>query len=433
MTGAARTDVRIPRETVNDDVVRIVSWAVADGARVTRGMPLAEIDTSKAAIEVVAEADGLLRILKPAQTDVPIGEAIGTIEAEGAAAGRSGTLTPTPLPKGEGAQAASTLHAGQGAQAASTLGAEEAAHMSSPLPLGEAGRRPGEGAREAASIPSPLTPTPLPSGQGLPAVTVHDDGTAFATEPLVSQEAAALLAAHGLTAADFAGSGMITADLVRHRVDPHAVRATPATTAAPSRPVAPPATGNTEDPAAAFAGARARWAARGRRGLAGDAAASAGHRGTSVVWLAANYAWRNWFLGLVVRVAPRGIDLMVHRLRGVKIGRDCFVDPTAILETAYPERIRLGDDVRIAAKAVLMTHIKAPDLLRESGAVPPVDAGITLESHSFVGVNACIMPGVTVGEGAVVASGAVVLKDVPPYTMVAGNPAQVVKTLRPRG
>jgi pyruvate/2-oxoglutarate dehydrogenase complex dihydrolipoamide acyltransferase (E2) component len=107
MTGAARTDVRIPRETVNDDVVRIVSWAVADGARVTRGMPLAEIDTSKAAIEVVAEADGLLRILKPAQTDVPIGEAIGTIEAEGAAAGRSGTLTPTPLPKGEGAQAAS--------------------------------------------------------------------------------------------------------------------------------------------------------------------------------------------------------------------------------------------------------------------------------------------------------------------------------------
>jgi acetyltransferase-like isoleucine patch superfamily enzyme len=433
MTGAARTDVRIPRETVNDDVVRIVSWAVADGARVTRGMPLAEIDTSKAAIEVVAEADGLLRILKPAQTDVPIGEAIGTIEAEGAAAGRSGTLTPTPLPKGEGAQAASTLDAGQGAQAASTLGAEEAAHMSSPLPLGEAGRRPGEGAREAASIPSPLTPTPLPSGQGLPAVTVHDDGTAFATEPLVSQEAAALLAAHGLTAADFAGSGMITADLVRHRVDPHAARATAATTAAPSRPVAPPATGNTEDPAAAFAGARARWAARGRRGLAGDAAASAGHRGTSVVWLAANYAWRNWFLGLVVRVAPRGIDLMVHRLRGVKIGRDCFVDPTAILETAYPERIRLGDDVRIAAKAVLMTHIKAPDLLRESGAVPPVDAGITLESHSFVGVNACIMPGVTVGEGAVVASGAVVLKDVPPYTMVAGNPAQVVKTLRPRG
>ena len=151
-----------------------------------------------------------------------------------------------------------------------------------------------------------------------------------------------------------------------------------------------------------------------------------------MIRLALNYFWRNWFLGLLVKVAPRGLDLMIHRLRGVTIGRDCFVDPSATLETAYPERIRIGDDVRVAAGAVLMTHIKAPDLLRESGAVPPVDAGITLRDHCFIGVNACVMPGVTVGEGAVVASGAVVLKDVPAYTMVAGNPAQVVKTLRPR-
>ena len=38
-----------------------------------------------------------------------------------------------------------------------------------------------------------------------------------------------------------------------------------------------------------------------------------------------------------------------------------------------------------------------------------------------------IMPGVTVGKAAVVASGAVVLGDVPPYTMVAGNPARVIR------
>ena len=381
MTQASHTDVRIPRETVNDDVVRIVSWAVADGARVSRGATLAEIDTSKAAIEVVAEADGVLRILKAAQSDVPIGEPIGVIEAEGAA---------TAAPAATTAPAAAPV--------------PEAPHRPEPA-------RPS---RPAAAAPEEI-----------------ETSVAAAAEPLVSQEAAALLAAHGLTAADFAGTAMITADLVRRRVDPHGQHAR--ASAAPGRPVARPATTGVEDPVALFAAARQEWAARGRRGLAGDAAASAGHRGRSVVWLALNYAWRNWFLGLLVRVAPRGIDLMIHRLRGVKIGRDCFVDPTAILETAYPERIRLGDDVRIAAKAVLMTHIKAPDLLRESGAVPPVDAGITLEDHSFIGVNACIMPGVTVGEGAVVVSGAVVLKDVPPYTMVAGNPAQVIKTLRPRG
>ena len=45
----------------------------------------------------------------------------------------------------------------------------------------------------------------------------------------------------------------------------------------------------------------------------------------------------------------------------------------------------------------------------------------------WIGMNAIILKGVTVGEGAVVAAGAVVTKDVPPWTVVAGNPARVVK------
>jgi len=78
-----------------------------------------------------------------------------------------------------------------------------------------------------------------------------------------------------------------------------------------------------------------------------------------------------------------------------------------------------------------MTHIKAPHRLRDLGYVPVVVEPVRLESHSFIGVNSVVMPGVTVGEGAVVASGAVVLADVPPYCMVAGNPAKVVKRFPP--
>lgn len=51
--------------------------------------------------------------------------------------------------------------------------------------------------------------------------------------------------------------------------------------------------------------------------------------------------------------------------------------------------------------------------------------------HSFVGTNAVVLPGVTVGEGAVIASGSVVTRDVPPWTVVAGTPARPVKD-RPR-
>jgi acetyltransferase-like isoleucine patch superfamily enzyme len=163
------------------------------------------------------------------------------------------------------------------------------------------------------------------------------------------------------------------------------------------------------------------------RGLCGDAARSSADRGVSIVWLVWNYFWRNWLLGNLVKVAPRGVINVLHRLRGVRIGPDCFIDPAAILETAYPENITLGADVRVTAGAIVMTHIKPPHYLRDKGHVPVVMAPVVLEDHCFIGVNAVVMPGVTVGRAAVVASGAVVVADVPPLTFVAGNPAKVVK------
>jgi len=163
------------------------------------------------------------------------------------------------------------------------------------------------------------------------------------------------------------------------------------------------------------------------RGLLGDAARSADERGRGVTWLVWNYFWRNWLLGNLVRVAPRGVINVLHRWRGVRMGRDCYIDPNAILETAYPENISLGDDVRVTAGAIVMTHIKAPHYLRDKGFVPAVLQPVRLDDHSFIGVNAVVLPGVSVGKAAVVASGAVVSADVPPFTMVAGNPAKVVK------
>jgi chloramphenicol O-acetyltransferase type B len=50
-----------------------------------------------------------------------------------------------------------------------------------------------------------------------------------------------------------------------------------------------------------------------------------------------------------------------------------------------------------------------------------------IEDGAWIGMHAMIMPGVTIGEGAIVASGAIVTKDVAPYTIVAGNPAAPVR------
>jgi len=75
------------------------------------------------------------------------------------------------------------------------------------------------------------------------------------------------------------------------------------------------------------------------------------------------------------------------------------------------EYAKAAEDLGFAAVGITMDTVK------------PVKIG----DSAFVGVNSVIMPGVTIGRSAVVASGAVVLGDVPPFTLVAGNPARVVK------
>lgn len=164
-------------------------------------------------------------------------------------------------------------------------------------------------------------------------------------------------------------------------------------------------------------------------GLLKDARIAAEDRGRSLLWLAYNYVWRTWLLSNLVRWSPRFAIVRLHRWRGVRVGSHCFIDPMAIIETAHPQNIIIGDDVRIAAQAVIMTHIKPPHYLRQQKLMAAKTAAVHLCDSCFIGVGAIIMPGVTVGKAAVVASGAVVVGDVPPQTMVAGNPAKVVKHL----
>lgn len=57
-------------------------------------------------------------------------------------------------------------------------------------------------------------------------------------------------------------------------------------------------------------------------------------------------------------------------------------------------------------------------------------APIKIEDKVWIGMDALILKGVTIGEGSVVAARSVVTKDVPPYTLVAGNPARIVKSLK---
>ncbi len=90
--------------------------------------------------------------------------------------------------------------------------------------------------------------------------------------------------------------------------------------------------------------------------------------------------------------------------------------------------IYIGDGDLIGHNVVIATvnHDLDPANGRKNTYLP-----VKLGNHVWVGSNAVILPGVTVGEWAVIAAGAVVTKDVPPYAVVGGVPAKVIKTVEP--
>jgi len=122
---------------------------------------------------------------------------------------------------------------------------------------------------------------------------------------------------------------------------------------------------------------------------------------------------------------PPSLRGWLQRLHGVKIGRGVFVGPHVYFDPVRPDLIAVGDLVSLAGFIVILTHSEPTQPLR--GTLPSKIAPVTIGRGAWIAVNCTILPGVTIGECAVVAAGSVVNKDVAPYTMVGGVPAKFIK------
>lgn len=110
--------------------------------------------------------------------------------------------------------------------------------------------------------------------------------------------------------------------------------------------------------------------------------------------------------------------------RSIRLGKNVFINHAcSFLDIGG---ITIEDDVQIGPRVNLTSenHPLDPDE-RKTLLLKP----IVIKRNAWVGAGATILPGVTVGENAVVAAGAVVSRDVPANTIVAGIPAKVVKTI----
>lgn len=121
--------------------------------------------------------------------------------------------------------------------------------------------------------------------------------------------------------------------------------------------------------------------------------------------------------------------------RNILLGRNVVLRPGTMLYGGEESAgtITVGDDVLIGPGVVVMVHNHKFDLadrpIAEQGYYAPQP--VVIESGSWLGANCIILPGVIVGRNAVVGAGAIVTKDVPPRTVVAGNPAKIIRHLDP--
>lgn len=126
----------------------------------------------------------------------------------------------------------------------------------------------------------------------------------------------------------------------------------------------------------------------------------------------------------------RVIRPVLHRWRGVKIGKNVSIDQEVIFDSVYPEKIHLADGCIIANGVQIVVHkrdfsnFKKGDNVNDLGYIV---ADTYIGKGATIGIGSIILGGVTIGEGAVIAAGSVVSKNVEAYTMVAGIPAKKIK------
>lgn len=113
------------------------------------------------------------------------------------------------------------------------------------------------------------------------------------------------------------------------------------------------------------------------------------------------------------------------------VGDDCSLGHG--VELTVGEFIRIGDHVRIANHVALSGYDGHPldPLARARNAPPPTDrsGAIVVGDYVWIGDGAIVLKGVTIGRGAIIASRAVVTRDVPELAIVAGNPARLVRSI----
>jgi maltose O-acetyltransferase len=118
--------------------------------------------------------------------------------------------------------------------------------------------------------------------------------------------------------------------------------------------------------------------------------------------------------------------LMCDYGKNVYVGDRALINYDCILMDCA--EIHIGDDVLIGPRSQLITGLHPMDVATRISGLESA-APIRIENGAWLAASVIVLPGITIGEGAVVGAGSVVTKDVAPKVFVAGNPCRVIREL----
>jgi len=127
-----------------------------------------------------------------------------------------------------------------------------------------------------------------------------------------------------------------------------------------------------------------------------------------------------------LEIRPIGAAKRIH------VGRDAFINSGVRFAAPFPAEITIGERALIGPRCCFETvnHYLKP---RPDGTRPISPQSIQIGDDVWLGANVPVLPGVTIGDGSVIAAGAVVASDVPSGVVVGGIPAQVIRKIENYG
>jgi len=129
------------------------------------------------------------------------------------------------------------------------------------------------------------------------------------------------------------------------------------------------------------------------------------------------------------RFPLNSIRIFGVKLCGYKVGKQVYIGEDLLIVSIISEKscgLDIGNRVSIAPRVTLVLASDAnwSNLMER---IKSIRSHVKLEDDCWIGTGVIILPGITIGKCSIVGAGAVVTKDVPPYCIVAGIPAKVIK------